>query len=182
VVSVLGESRPEKGFRDLPAIADAIAAAPDLARRLRLVVQNWRPFRADGVAHDEVIAALAAQSFVEVVEGELDPDSYRARLDEADVLLLPYDPQIYDLRSSGILVEGLSRGAAVVVRAGGALEEGGEGGLVRAYDAPAELATVLRDLLDDHQMAEARGRAEAFREANSPKRYVRALEARVAGG
>ena len=58
-----------------------------------------------------------------MVEGRLEAEDYLQRLGEADVLLLAYDPEVYDMRSSGILIEGLSVGAIIITREGAAMED-----------------------------------------------------------
>jgi hypothetical protein len=182
-LSFLGEARRAKGFLKLPELMDHIAAEPSLAAALKVVIQNWPPFRGEPEPHEEVVASLRRHPFVEIVDGMLDADGYDRRLAETDVLLLPYNPEIYDLRGSGILIEGLSRGAAIVVRAGTSMEESVKDGVVLAYESPEDLVEVLTRLVKsfDETSEKARGMAVRFRQLNTPERYVGALDARARG-
>ncbi|MGI9169611.1 MAG: hypothetical protein ACR2FH_05445 [Caulobacteraceae bacterium] len=179
-LSVLGESRPSKGFLGLPGIVDRIAATPALAGKVKVVIQAWRPLSGDGEKYAEAVARLAGHGFVEVVEGELDAEAYDRRLAEADVLLLPYDPEVYNLRGSGILTEGLSRGAIVLTRAGTAMEEEGGDGVVLTYEAPEDLVQVLAALAGglDEAVGRAGEMAARFRAAHTPAAFVGALDER----
>lgn len=180
-LSFLGEGRPTKGFLDLPAIADAIADDLHLRSKLRLVIQNWRPFRGDAGLHDRALARVSAHSFVEIVEGVLDPDTYMARLRQADLLLLPYDPATYDLQGSGILVEGFANGSIIVARAGMAVEDEAAHGVIFTFRKPGDLVDVLTDILADFDnlVELARSKAERFRNQATASRYIAALDSRA---
>ncbi|MDQ2948564.1 MAG: hypothetical protein M3Y27_21940, partial [Acidobacteriota bacterium] len=182
-ISVLGESRPSKGFLDLPRIVEAIAASPPLAAAVHVVIQNWRPVSGYTVEHEQAVARLRSHPFVEIVEGMLDDDDYARRLADADALLLPYDPEIYNLRGSGILIEGMSRGAVILARAGTAMEDAGKDGVVLTYETPDDLVEVLIGLLNNFNETAERARrlADRFREPNSSQRYVGALDGRARG-
>lgn len=181
VVSVLGRSRPEKGFQTLPQIFDQISAAPSLRSALKIVIQDWAPRRGDIRQHERAVARFRSHPFVEVVNGMLDADAYARRLEESDVLLLPYNPQFYALRSSGILVEGLARGAIIITREGTAFEDAAKDGVVLTYSTVEGLMDVLHSLLDslDETLSRARWMAVCFQGSNAPKRYVAALAARA---
>jgi glycosyltransferase involved in cell wall biosynthesis len=180
-LAFLGEGRASKGFLDLPDIADHIAARPLPGGGIRLAIQNWPPFRGDLARHETAVARLSRLPFVEIVEGVLDPPAYEALLDEADILLLPYDPQSYGLQGSGILVEGLARGKIIIARAGTAVIDEARVGVGFAYRTPEALAEGLPDIVGAFPdlAATAAGLAERFRENNSPRRFVRALAARA---
>jgi len=182
-LSILGESRPTKGFLDLPEIIDRIAAAPELRAAVKVVIQNWRPFRGDPEPHEQAIARLSVHPFVEIVEGVLESEDYARRLAEADVLLLPYQPGLYNLQGSGIVVEGFSTGAIILARAGTTIEDETAHGVVVTYGTLEELVEVLGRLVRniDEISGNAKRMAVRFREANTPKRYVAALDARARG-
>lgn len=182
-VSVLGESRPTKGFYDLPDLADALAASPSLSGSLKLVIQDWPTARTQPEKHRQAVARLARHPFVELVGGRLAPADYDRRLAATDVLLLPYDPEIYNLRGSGILAEGFARGVMVVTRAGAAMEEEAGEGMVLTYETPSGLAEALQRLLGrlDAARDQARVMGAAFRAAHTPERFLAALDARAGG-
>jgi hypothetical protein len=182
-LSVLGESREAKGFLDLPELADHISASPLLRKLLKVVIQNWAPFRGAGEPHDRAVASLRRHPFVEILEGRLDAEHYARRLAETDVLLMPYHPDTYALRGSGILIEGLSRAAIILVRAGTSMQDSGEDGVVFSYETPQELVEALSALVSnfDEVAARAKEMAVRFREVNTPQAYVGALDARARG-
>ena len=72
-----------------------------------------------------------------------------------------------------------ARGAVVLARAGNAVEDEGEQGVVRTYDTPHAFAAVLTEVIDDWDTLSARLReqSERFRRANTADRYVAALNA-----
>jgi glycosyltransferase involved in cell wall biosynthesis len=179
-IAFLGEGRATKGFLDLPDIADHVAAVPDLATAVRLVVQDWPPFRADREAHAAAVARLRRHPFVTIVGGILTPEAYDEQLAAAQVLLLPYDPRSYSLQGSGILVEGFARGAVIVARAGTSMADSTENGVVFDFHQPADLIDTLRRLVRnrDDILAEAAGRASRFRRLSTPHHYVAALDSR----
>ncbi len=182
-LAFLGEGRPTKGFLELPDIADQIAARPPLAGQIRLLIQNWPPFRGDLAAHAAAVARLSRHPFVEMAQGVLEPARYEALLDEANLLLLPYDPQTYGLQGSGILVEGLALGKIIVARAGTATADEARAGVGFVYETPSELADGLADIIRDFQRlsASAIDLATSFRENNNPGRFVSALTKRARG-
>ncbi|MEO7027467.1 MAG: hypothetical protein ABI056_07935, partial [Caulobacteraceae bacterium] len=147
VLASLGESRASKGFLDLPAIADAIASDPSLRRTVRLVVQWWPPAGRPLQRHEEAIASLRRHDFVEILEGGLPEPEYRRQLAGADALLFPYDPNLYRMRGSGVLLEALAQGAAILVRAGSALESVAAEGVAFVYRRPGDVPPILHRLL-----------------------------------
>jgi glycosyltransferase involved in cell wall biosynthesis len=182
-LAFLGEARESKGFLDLPDIADHIAAHASLDGALRLMIQNWAPFRGDLHKHAAAIARLSRHPFVEIVDGVLAPAAYEALMDQANLLLLPYDPRVYGWQGSGILVEGLARGKIIIARGGTAAIDEARAGVGFAYQTPQDLADGLAEVVDgyDDLAATAVELAERFRENNNPRRFVSALEARSRG-
>ncbi len=182
VLAALGESRTSKGFLELPAIAEAIAADPPLSRTMRLVVQWWPPAGRPLHHHEEAIEALRRHAFVEVLHGNLREPEYRRQLARADGLLFPYDPKLYRMRGSGVLLEGLARGVVILVRAGSALEAVAAEGVSFAFRRPEEAPVILHRVLAQRRMLAERAlrRAERFVRLNGAERFVRALDRRAA--
>jgi hypothetical protein len=182
-LSFLGEGRSTKGFLDLPDIVDEIAATPGLGSRLKVVIQNWPPFRVDTAAHDQALGRLSRHPFVEIVDGVLEADAYDRRLRRSDMLLLPYDPATYDLQGSGILTEGFSHGAVILARAGMAIEDEAGHGVMFTYRTPQELVEVLAGVLHDFDdlSRDARIKAERFRAEATAQNYIAALDTRARG-
>ena len=182
-LTVLGESRASKGFLLLPAIADAIGEDKTLRQSLRLVVQWSPPLTGDLDPHRRALARLRAHPFVEVCEGEMSDETYLRRLRESDGLLFPYDRELYRLRGSGVLVEGLVNGKVLIVLAGSALVDSAADGVVLTFRQPEEIVGVLRRLRDHKAdyLAMAARRAARFRGLNGAERFIRAMDRRARG-
>ena len=127
-VACLGDARPEKGSAFLAAIVAATEADPELAGRVRFVVQSNRGYpaasrRPEHVAVTRSLATLARSAAaggpVELVAGPLDADAYAHQLATADVALLPYDQDRYRCRCSGVVLEALAGGVVPIVTGGG---------------------------------------------------------------
>lgn len=113
-VAFIGESRREKGFHLLPQLVADVVNNGDAD--VRFTIQLLRPkSNADPVIAGAVkrLEALAGDR-LHLVEGALDHDAFHAILASSHVLLLPYEPRSYARRSSGLLVEGLAAGLAIV--------------------------------------------------------------------
>jgi glycosyltransferase involved in cell wall biosynthesis len=109
----LGRGTPEKGFDLLP---EAISLLLRRSNRCRFTLQAFsgRP------AVVERLAALGPS--VRLVHGALDPGALYRVLETADVVLAPYDPQVYALRSSHTFIEALGFGKPVVAVKGSWME------------------------------------------------------------
>ncbi len=182
-LAVLGESRPSKGFLDLADLMDALAARPGLVDRLHVTIQYWPTSRGTSEAYRAALGRLRRHAFVEIIEGELERRNLREPTGQIGRPPAPYRPESYGLRSSGILVEALTRGLVVVVRAGGALEDAADEGVVRRYETPEAFADVVEALAaaPGAALAEAASRAALFRAINTPAAYVSALDRRARG-
>ena len=106
-VGFVGEYRQEKGGAVLPdVIARFRAARPD--RRFFLQVQN----ATQAAAVSERIGHLDG---LDIHTGQLSHRAYVSRLETLEILLLPYMPGRYALRSSGIFAEAVAHGLVTVV-------------------------------------------------------------------
>ncbi|WP_376093819.1 glycosyltransferase [Roseomonas sp. CCTCC AB2023176] len=177
----LGEARPEKGFADLPALA-ATLGGDDGLRSIILDVQVLPPHRGPTSAYEEALARLGANPQVRLHRGPLDDGAYRERLRAAHAVLLPYDPDRYAGRGSGIMVDAIAAGRVVVARDGPTVAELATDGVALRYSDPSGFARAVRTLLHDHTtlLSEAARRAVAFRCWRDPAATIRSLEHRVA--
>lgn len=123
-LAYLGDARTEKGFLELPAIAAALDRSP-CRDSVRLFVQcNLNiPGGEPGICDAIQVLRNTYGHFVELHDRPLDRDAYAARMASADLLLLPYDRDLYRHRSSGIVVEALSAGATPIVPTGSWLDK-----------------------------------------------------------
>ena len=109
VVAILGHSRAEKGFLLVPELVER-------NRALRFLIQV-SPKDAD-LMWKEARPSMHSAPNVELVQGALDPDAYHALMARADIVLLPYDPALMPMRSSGVFAEAVGAGRVTVVPAG----------------------------------------------------------------
>jgi len=109
-----GGARVEKGYDLLPPLVTALRG------RARFTIHSGPVDRAADPlvqqAHRKLLALVDED--VVLLTTELEPPHYLALLASADLLLLPYDAQVYGPRSSGILAEARALGIPAVVPAG----------------------------------------------------------------
>lgn len=115
VVACVGHANEAKGYRLLP---EAIALALRSNARIRFMIHGTTSNR-DVTQDPETFAALRAMGpRVDLKTGVLSPGDYEEHLQSADLLLLPYDPQIYRSRGSGVFNEATLLGKPTIVTAG----------------------------------------------------------------
>jgi hypothetical protein len=176
-LAFLGEARLDKGFLDLPELAEAL----DGLAGVRLLIHVLAPPHGFTAEHDAALARLAARPDVTLVPEALDETRYRAMLDAADGVLLPYHPQHYAGRGTGILCDAIAAGRMVVARAGPTMDEHASEGVVLTYDGPAGFRAVVRRILMEREALTARALREAarFRGRRSPAAVVAGLRWRA---
>jgi glycosyltransferase involved in cell wall biosynthesis len=172
----LGDARTEKGYTQLPRIAsvlkDELAAG-----HVRMVLQsNFNvPDGEPGIA--------AARDFlgkvpnVHLFRDPITEEIYNDHLRAADIVLLPYQPERYVSRTSGILAEAICAGVPAVAPQGTWLSEQirrhGAGVVYDASDrdgAPNAVVDALRSL--DELKARAVDRRAAYAGFHRPSRLV----------
>ncbi len=181
-VTYLGDARTEKGYQYLPAAISAIAAhaPPEELAKLRFVIQSNYNLPGGEPGIPEARASLAAIKGVgvELVDGPFTPEAYYALLGEADVMVLPYRPDRYAYRSSGVLAEALAAGKVCVVPEGtwmAAQVRQTDGGVV--YSDADQLGGAIFEAITkyDELSAKASGGKQAYRERHSGDRLIHAL-------
>jgi glycosyltransferase involved in cell wall biosynthesis len=109
LISYLGHGRHEKGFH---LLADILPRIRSTGRPLRFFVQASE-LNEPGLA--EVAASLRGTASVNLREGTLTRTDYYSILAASDLTLLPYDPERYRCRGSGVYSEAAVMGTPVVV-------------------------------------------------------------------
>ncbi len=109
VIGHIGYSKIESGFGLLPDVVRSISGFHPLAK---FVVQSnsWKD-----QAVDRCTERLETMSSVELLRGPLPPARYASVLNSIDIVLLPYNPDAYRERGSGVFVEAASCGRVLVV-------------------------------------------------------------------
>lgn len=120
-VSYLGDARSEKGYHHLPrAVGDLWGSHVETGRVRFLVQSNYNVpggEPAAAVARAQ-LEQMASPGRLDLVRGPLSAEEYEGALAGSSALLLPYDPDNYYARSSGICAEALAQGIPVVAPAG----------------------------------------------------------------
>lgn len=133
-----GRGRADKGWADLPEIAAHLRRL-DPEGRITLVTQDGRAM--DNL--DDARERLEEASNVKVLPALLSPSDLSALLDQADMVLLPYLPQVYAKRGSAFIWEAIARGKPVVTRSGTALCERLSPNAAMAARTPSEFARAI---------------------------------------
>lgn len=121
LLGYFGARRTIKGFTHLPAVIDAAQA---IWNDLGAFVQCYpHPHDPADPAIDAALATLHTMPYVDLLESTLSPDAYATRLARCAAVLLPYDSHHYRAGTSGIFVEAVASGAAVVATTGSWMEK-----------------------------------------------------------
>lgn len=114
IVACIGFANRPKGYRLLPEALALVLARDERARFMihGVVTGSDDP---DQGTFDRLVR-LGRR--VEVHQNVLTPDEYLARLAEADLLMLPYDPAVYRTRGSGVFSDARAIGLPVVASRG----------------------------------------------------------------
>lgn len=172
-LGLLGEWRPEKGGRlALDALCHVFAACPWLSVLLQV---------RDAAQVAEVQATLAGtpgDGNIAVVAGTLGSEEFEAAVGACRMLLLPYNPERYVGRVSGLLVEAAAWGRPAIAPAGtwmaDMIGEGRAAGVLFDRFAAEDIGEAVVRALGDREALEARARALAapWRAAERMERTV----------
>lgn len=142
-LAYLGGARGDKGFHLLPDLVEALADEYLATGRARFRIQtNY------ALSREEPLMAAAKRrlkrfprAWVELIEQPLNAQAFNAAFCGSDLLLLPYDREIYRRRSSGLLVKAMVAGVPAIVPEGTWL----------AYEAPVDGHVVFGERLTLHK-------------------------------
>jgi glycosyltransferase involved in cell wall biosynthesis len=107
----LGEGRWEKGIH---LLVDALKALPDLRKDVRFTIQCSRP---------EMLADILPEweedlPDVDFLARNLTEADYLSLLSDADAVIVPYQPTIYDVRTSHVFLEAVGADKPVLITSG----------------------------------------------------------------
>lgn len=118
VIASLGPARLEKGFDKLPAI---IRAWRGRAQKSNATAVHFALHAAPQIIgrHPDIAKAiddirLENDGSVTLLEESLSEADYATLLDVADAVILPYDADMYRVRSSGAVAEALAKGKVII--------------------------------------------------------------------
>jgi glycosyltransferase involved in cell wall biosynthesis len=157
----LGYANRAKGYGLLP---QAIAAVLERRRDVRFLIHgvSQGSDAEDQAVLFEQLRVLGAR--VSIRQDVLSRADYEGWLARADFLLLPYDPEVYRTRGSGIFSEAEQLGIPVIAPAACAFArpafDGGWGSPIEQYDAEG-VASAIAAALDHRSALTERARAAA---------------------
>ena len=171
-----GYSKSEKGFNLLPDVA---SICRDKGLDVTFTVQVHHAGREPDIIRTQ--RALGKLDNVRLIEGALTSEDYFAETSEADVVLLPYDPVLFNVRGSGIFTESVAAGRPIVASEGTfaavSIKKGEAEGVIFAPYAAQACAEAIAKLLPRLSVYEARAaaKAEDFLRRHSADAYVDVL-------
>jgi glycosyltransferase involved in cell wall biosynthesis len=150
-VAYVGVARENKGFHLLPDIVRVVRAArPDCDLAIQACIDIDSPTL--DRARDELAALAADDPCVQVFDGVFDREAYFDFLNDADIVLQPYDRSEYGGHGSGVFREVVSLGKPVVTAAetecGAIVEAEGIGVTFVGFDAPSIAEAVITAVSD----------------------------------
>ena len=180
VLLFLGAAREEKGFLQLPAIANEIAARPAVSEKVVMRIQRSAPISGMQTKVVEAFAKLEKFPFVEIIEGVLDQLAYASEMRACDMVLLLYSATNYFARGSGIVMETLCSGKRALATRGTFMENIDHGGMLHFGSDPSEwidhVERLTRNL--DNSRLQSGTFGQRFAARYSAERYIETLEQR----
>ena len=183
-VSVLGHQRPEKGFDLMPEIAaELLRDRPDI----RILVHNARPDQMSAT-QDELRRLAAGDGRLMLEEAVAGPALWASLLERSDLILCPYDPNLYAFSHSSVACESLANAIPLVVPAHTALAaqlEGfaGPGANFESFNAQSIVSAIKRVVDDfDRYAGLAYAAAAQWAKTMGPGSAVESLLALAANG
>ncbi len=115
-VTYLGDSRSEKGFQHLPGIVQSVLGQTSMGEfqfDLQIQLQpHFSHFEILDQARKELLEMQDPR--VQLHQGALSPEDYTQLLLAADLVLIPYETEPYERRSSGILSQAIAAGKLAI--------------------------------------------------------------------
>lgn len=175
----IGDAREEKGYPLLPEMARQLWESHFRTGQLRLLAQSNFNIAGGEASVPEARQRLQQLPSPEVrlLTAALDTEAYYRLLAAADIVLIPYDPERYQARSSGILVQAQCAGKVVVTSSGTWMETRGAAGMV-TFNGPANFVDAVRHAVDsfDSLQQQAAEKAERWRSEASANHFMAVLE------
>ncbi len=178
VITYLGDARLEKGYRDFPAALEYIKPLIEAGKvRFRLQSNFNSAGGEPGIMSAVQKLGQYPASQVELMMNPLDHNAYYDHLVEADAVLIPYDPERYHARSSGVLIEAMSAGKPVITTYGSWMETQVSDANAVLCDDSLKLGPALQEMVQNFSRydAGAKARAAAALKASSGDHFINEL-------
>lgn len=175
----LGDARLEKNYAHLPAALTQLWSEFIEPGRLNFVLQS--NFNTPG-GEPGIMAALQglgqySPRHVEIISEPMAFEDYHNRLAQADAVIVPYDADRYQARSSGILIEAMAAGKPVVTSAGSWMATQVDASHAVLHEGPAEIGNAVATLVRDFDTYSKGGQVRAAKILawSSGENFVRSL-------
>jgi len=177
-LAYLGVAIVEKGF---DVLVDEISLLQDMftAKRITLTIQcniiSASPILE--AARDKLLSLVKSIAGLKIIEGELPEEEFFNVLNAADILLFPYQPEVYKYIQSAIFTQALTLGKVAICTAGslaaGELQKYGSG-LIYEYGVNGSLAKTIRQAVSNFEamQEEAKIKRPLYYQIHNPRRYV----------
>jgi glycosyltransferase involved in cell wall biosynthesis len=148
-IGYLGGARGDKGFHLLPDLVDQLVGDGLVPGRARFLVQATFGLSREEGLMEAARRRLARHSreCVTLIETPPDSEGFERALLATDLLLLPYDQEVYRRRSSGLLVRAMALGIPTVVSDGTWLASAAPEGAHVRLEPGATLAVAVRQAI-----------------------------------
>ncbi|MDZ8260895.1 glycosyltransferase [Nostoc sp. ChiQUE01b] len=149
----LGDARPEKGYQYLPQLIDILWFSYIQPGKVKLTIQsNFNiPGGEPGIQEARLRLDQYPSHKVRLLKELLSTEDYYELLASADIVVIPYQPDCYAVRSSGILVESLAAGKPVVVPAKSWMASQINESRASVYDSPNQIADAVVKIVKNFQ-------------------------------
>lgn len=179
VITYLGDAREEKGFHLLPGLISSLRSAGFDEKRVRFCIQANLPRSGNTsrVLRAKEQLTDYPKTEVELLEGPFDSDAYNRLILLSEIILIPYCPKSYAVRSSGIFSEALAAGVPTLYPEdtwmANTQKECGSLGFKKFTD----MSTVLIQMLSSYTEYETKSIAYSheWRNKHSARKLVRTL-------
>lgn len=171
-----GYAKKAKGFHLLP---ETILLAEKSSMPVRFLIHMQHTSWEEETIRTEQIMNQVPNT--EILRGVLTKEKYYSLFEKVDAVLLPYDPEEYRGRGSGILVEAVSAGLPVIASANtwaatAILADEAEGEIFSPYTALGLVEAIGRLCSQiEERKSKAILKAARFRERHSTESYLRRI-------
>lgn len=175
----LGDARPEKGYQYLPQLVDTLWFSYIQPGKVKFTIQS--NFNLPGGEPGMQEARLRLEQYpsnkVCLLKEPLSTEDYYQVLASADIVIIPYLPESYAVRSSGVLVESLAAGKPVVVPRGSWMATQVDESRATIYKSSGEIYDAVMKILRNFQefTQAASDYRTVWRAKHSPSSLVKCL-------
>jgi|GEM_PF-2166396 len=174
----LGDPREEKGFHWLPFLVDFLAKDYFETNKIIFHIQA----SVNSASEPRCLSALRilksySEDWIKFygIDGPLTPDNYYLLLNQADIVLCPYDKATYRSRSSGTLTEAIAAGVPTIVPAKTWLESQQPVGTGLTFDGLENFLIQTKSIIDNYASfsVKAYSSKDVFLNHHDPKNLIK---------